>query len=400
MEFDTAELASLLAAVLPDVVAWRRHLHAHPEVSFHERETSAYVFETLQQFQGLQLTRPTETSVVARLVGAGHGPVLALRADMDALPITEESNVAYRSRRPGAMHACGHDAHTAMLLGTAKVLLALRDRFQGEVRFIFQPAEELPPGGAEPLCESGVMDGVDAVVGAHVWTPLPVGTVALRAGALMASSDTFEVTIRGRGGHAAQPHMGVDSLLVAAETVVNLQHIASRNSDPLKPLVVSVTKFQAGTANNIIPDEAVFAGTVRAFDPELRGQVPGMLERIVRGVTEAHGASYELRYDFGYRPVVNDVRITRLVRDALLAQFGADAVIEPEPSMGGEDFSAYLAKAPGAFFFLGAGNAAKGLVFPHHSARFDIDEDVLRIGLQAEVHTALHLMACLAADGN
>ncbi len=371
---------------------WRRHLHAHPEVSFHERETAAFVFQTLQQFDGLQLTRPTENSVVARLVGAQPGPVVALRADIDALPITEENEIDFVSRNVGAMHACGHDAHTAMLLGAVKVLSTLRDSLVGELRFVFQPAEELPPGGAQPLCDSGAIDGVDAVVGAHVWTPLPVGAVAVKAGPMMASSDTFELVIRGRGGHAAQPHMGVDCVVVAAQAIVNLQQVVSRNADPLKPLVLSITKMHAGTTNNVIPDVAELAGTVRSFDPEQRQQVPGMMERVLRGVTQAHGAEYDLRYQFGYRPVINDARITGWVQEALLAEFGPDAVLSPEPSMGGEDFSAYQTKAPGTFFLIGAGNAAKGMAYPHHNSRFNIDENALRIGLTAEVHTALHLL--------
>lgn len=395
MAQDPAEIAPLLEAVLPEVVGWRRHLHAHPEVSFHERETADFVFQTLQRFPGLELTRPTQYSVVARLAGGQPGPVLALRADIDALPITEENEVTYVSQHPGAMHACGHDAHTAMLLGSAKVLSTLRDRLRGEVRFIFQPAEELPPGGAQPLCDSGAIDGVDAVVGGHVWTPLPVGALAVKPGPMMASSDTFELVIRGRGGHAAQPHMGVDCVVVAAQAIVNLQQVVSRNADPLKPLVLSITKMHAGTTNNVIPDVAALAGTVRSFDPEQRRQVPGIMERVLRGVSEAHGAEYELSYQFGYRPVVNDAKITGWVREALLDRFGPDAVVTPEPSMGGEDFSAYQTKAPGTFFLIGAGNAAKGRAYPHHNARFDIDEDALRIGLEAEVHIALHLLARL-----
>jgi amidohydrolase len=399
VDVDPAEVESLLEAVQPDVLGWRRHLHAHPEVSFHERETAEFVYQTLKRFEGLELTRPTEFSVVARLMGAAPGPVLAMRADIDALPISEENEIEFVSRNPGAMHACGHDAHTAMLLGAVHVLSHLRDRLPGEIRFVFQPAEELPPGGAQPLCDSGALDGVDAVIGAHVWTPLPVGTVAVKSGPMMASSDTFELVIRGRGGHAAQPHMGVDCVAVAAQAIVNLQQIVSRQTDPLKPLVVSITKIHAGTTNNVIPDVAELAGTVRSFDPEQRQAVPGIMERVLRGVTQAHGAEYDLSYQFGYRPVINDPRISAWVEEALLAEFGRDAVVAPEPSMGGEDFSAYLTKAPGTFFLIGAGNAAKGLAYPHHNARFNIDEDALRIGLRAEVHTALHLLERLQAAG-
>jgi amidohydrolase len=311
---------------------------------------------------------------------------------MDALPIQEENAFEFVSKNPGVMHACGHDGHTAMLLGTAKILTGLRDEIAGEVRFLFQHAEELFPGGAEELVQAGVMDGVDLVIGQHLWALLETGKIGVAAGPLMAAPDTFRITIIGKGGHAAQPHQAVDSIAIGAQVVTNLQHIVSRSTDPLQPLVVSVTKFVGGTADNVIPGSVELIGTVRTFDAQLRETVPVLMERIVKGITEAHGATYSFEYHKGYRPVINDAEVTRKVREALIEAFGEDAVQQAEPTMGGEDFSAYQQKAPGTFFFVGAGNAAKGIVYPHHHPRFTIDEDALPIGVTAFVYTIFKLL--------
>jgi amidohydrolase len=376
-------LDAAVRRVTEDVVRWRRYLHQHPELSFQEHNTAQFVYETLQSFGVYTLTRPTPTSVVARLQGVHPGPVLALRADMDALPITEENTFEFVSQNPGVMHACGHDGHTAMLLGVAKVLAEYRDRLHGEVRFLFQHAEELFPGGAEEMVRAGVLEGVDAVVGAHLWATEEVGRVLVKAGALMAAPDAFYLTIRGKGGHAAHPNQTVDPIAIGAQVVTNLQHIASRNVDPFDPIVVSVTQFHAGTAHNVIPEEAQLCGTVRTLNPELRDQMPALMERIIRGITEAHGASYEFRYERGYRPVINEETVTSRVREALLEVFGPDIVQEAKPTMGGEDFSAYQQAAPGTFFFIGAGNREKGIVYPHHHPRFTVDEDALPMGVKA-----------------
>ncbi len=370
------------------VIEWRRHLHANPELSFQEQHTSQFIYDTLNSFGGLKLSRPTSTSVVARLLTGRPGPILAIRADMDALPILEENHTEYVSQNPGVMHACGHDGHTAMLLATAGMLLAERDVLQGEVRFLFQHAEELSPGGAEEMVEAGVMDGVDSVIGAHLWVLMPVGKVAVRAGALLAAPDQFTIHIHGKGGHAAQPNITVDTVAVAAQVVTNLQHIVSRNVDPLDPAVVSVTRIQAGTAFNVIPGAAELAGTVRTFEPELRSEIPVTMERIIRGVCEAHGASYTFEYERGYRPVINDARVTEVVRRALVSEFDDGTVMEAKLTMGGEDFSAFQQKAPGSFLLVGAGNTRKGITYPHHHPRFDIDEDALWIGVRAFVAVA------------
>ncbi|MBX6353573.1 MAG: amidohydrolase [Thermoflavifilum sp.] len=377
------DLDALVEQVKDDVVRWRRYLHQHPELSFQEHETAQFVYDTLTSFEVYELSRPTPTSVVARLKGSRPGPVLALRADMDALPIQEENTFEFASTRPGVMHACGHDGHTAILLGVAKALASCRDQLQGEVHFIFQHAEELFPGGAQQLVDAGVMEGVDFVVGAHLWANEQVGKVLVKAGSLMAAPDAFYLTIRGRGGHAAYPHATVDPIAIGAQVVTNLQHIASRHVDPLQPIVVSVTQFHAGTAHNIIPETAELCGTVRTLSPALREQVPKWMERIIRGITEAHGASYEFRYERGYRAVINDEEVTARVRDALIRVFGEEIVQEATPTMGGEDFSAYQTAAPGTFFFIAAGNRDKGIVYPHHHPRFTVDEDALPMGVRA-----------------
>jgi amidohydrolase len=388
----TPALDDLAEGVRDDVVGWRRHLHRNPEISFQEEQTSWFVYETLESFGNLELHRPTKTSVVARLVGAGPGRTLALRADMDALPIQEENDFEFASRNRGAMHACGHDGHTAMLLGTARILSSMRERIRGEVRFLFQHAEELYPGGAEEMVEAGVMDGVDAVVGAHLWSKLPVGKIGVAYGPMMAAPDTFEITIKGRGGHAAMPHQAVDSIAVGSQVVTNLQHIVSRETDPVDNVVVSVTRFSGGTTHNIIPGTVEMEGTVRTLDPGVRERVPEIMERVVKGVTEAHGASYEFEYRFGYRPVINDEEVTGAIEETVREVFGEESLEVMRPNMGGEDFSALQQAAPGTFFLVGAGNEEKGIVHPHHHPRFTIDEDALQNGVKMFLGATFRLL--------
>ena len=381
------------AARLRDtVVSWRRHLHMHPELSYHEEQTAQFVYDTLRAMGGLELSRPTRTSVVARLRGLHDGPVLAVRADMDALPILEKSDAEYASRSPGVMHACGHDGHTAMLLGAATALGQVRDRLHGEVRFLFQHAEELYPGGAEELVAAGVMEGVDMVIGSHLWLPMEFGKVGVASGPIMASPDVFDLVIQGRGGHAAAPHETVDTIAIAAQVITNLQHIVARNVDPIERAVVSVTRIAGGTTYNVLPGSVELAGTIRTFDAGLRDEIPALFERIVRGVTGAHGATYTLKFDRGYRPVVNEARATAFMRQVVERTLGAAALAEARPTMGGEDFSAYLQQTPGCFFFIGARNEARGIVHPHHHERFDIDERALESGVAIFIGAALEYL--------
>ena len=374
------------------MIGWRRHLHQNPELSFHEEETSRFVYETLGTFGGLELSRPTPTSVVARLVGEKPGRTIALRADMDALPITEENGFEFASKNEGVMHACGHDGHTAMLLGAAKILSGMREEVEGEVRFIFQHAEELDPGGAQELVDAGVMEGVDAIFGIHLWSQLEIGKIGVVYGPMLASPDTFKITVEGRGGHAAMPHQTADSIVIGAQVVTNLQHIVSRNTDPLDNVVVSVTRFVGGTTHNVIPGSAELEGTVRSLDEEMRKKVPETMERIIKGVTQAHGASYSLEYQRGYQPVVNDEEVTRVVEETAREVLGEEALEMIRPIMGGEDFSAYQQVTPGTFLFIGAGNEEKGITAPHHHPRFTVDEDALEDGVKMHVNTAFRLL--------
>ncbi|GCD81010.1 M20 family metallopeptidase [Parageobacillus thermoglucosidasius] len=387
------EIKRLVDEVKEEVIAWRRHLHANPELSFQEEKTAQFVYETLQSFGNLEISRPTKTSVMARLIGPQPGRVVAIRADMDALPIQEENTFAFASKNPGVMHACGHDGHTAMLLGTAKILSQLRDQIKGEIRFLFQHAEELHPGGAEEMVQAGVMDGVDVVIGTHLWSPLERGKIGIVYGPMMAAPDRFFIRIHGKGGHAALPHQTIDAIAVGAQVVTNLQYIVSRNVDPLEPLVVSVTQFVAGTTHNVIPGSVEIQGTVRSFDETLRKSVPKLMERIIKGITEAHGATYEFEFEYGYRPVINNNEVTRVIEETVREVFGEEAVDHIKPNMGGEDFSAFQQKAPGSFFYVGAGNKEKGIVYPHHHPRFTIDEDALEIGVRLFVHAAFKLLA-------
>ena len=373
--------------VAAQAVGWRRHLHAHPELSFQERETSAFVRETLASFDaGLELSSPTPTSVVARLRGGRPGPTLALRADLDALPIHEESGVEFSSTVPGVMHACGHDGHTAMLLAVARVLSAQRDELPGEIRFLFQHAEELPPGGARELVAAGVLDGVDAVVGCHLFSDLETGKVVALAGPALAAADVFSARISGKGGHGAMPHKSIDPIPVAAAAITGLQQIVSRETSPIDNVVVSVTRIAAGTADNIIPEAVELGGTVRTFKPELRESTRAAMQRILDGVSAAHGATAEFTYTEGYSPTVNDDALAALVRE----EAGSERFAPYEPIMGGEDFSAYGSVAPACFFFVGAGGPG---AFPHHHPRFTIDEAALPVGIETTLRVARRFLA-------
>jgi amidohydrolase len=379
---DAAALLEEARELHPQVVAWRRHLHMHPEQAFQEHRTAQFIAERLAEIDGIVVTRPTETSVLGTLRGAPAGRVIAVRADIDALPIQEENEAEYRSLNDGSMHACGHDGHTAIVLGLATLLARHRDALPGEVRFIFQHAEELAPGGAEELVRQGVMDGVDQVIGLHVWSMLPCGKIGIISGPAMAAPDTFECHVIGKGGHAAAPHDTVDPIAVAAQVVTALQHIVSRAVDPLDPVVISVTQFIAGTAYNVIPGSAYLAGTVRTFDPVLRARMPELMKRVIRGITEAHGATFDFSFEQGYRPVVNDPALTERLTRLVDRTFPPGTLAELRPSMGGEDFSAYQQKAPGVFAFVGARNEHEGIVHPHHHPRFGIDERALDLGLR------------------
>ncbi|WP_138751195.1 amidohydrolase [Paenibacillus sinopodophylli] len=378
--------------VADQVIAWRRYLHQNPELSFQEHETAAFVEHTLREWKGLTISRPTPTSVVAILKGDQPGPVVAFRADMDALPIHEENVFEFASKSPGVMHACGHDGHTAMLLATARLLSEKRESLHGEIRFIFQHAEELPPGGAIELVKAGVLDGVDFVFGVHLASLLPVGQIGIRHGEMMASPDNFTIVIKGYGGHAGFPHKAVDVIAIGSQLVGHLQHIVSRLTDPLERLVVSVTQFTAGSSHNVIPDSATLKGTVRSFKSSVRKEVPDIIRKMSEGIAAVYGASVEVDFVYGYEPVINDEWLTNLVKEAAVELVGSDLVIATPPSMGGEDFSAYQQRVPGTFVNIGAGNEAEGIVFPHHHPKFTIDESSLVNGINLFLRVADKLL--------
>jgi amidohydrolase len=367
----------------PQLSVWRRRLHQRPELGFQEQFTAEFIAGKLREWGIEHETGIAQTGIVAVVTGDRPGPVLAIRADMDALPIQEENAVDYRSQHDGRMHACGHDGHVAIALGTAYYLSQHRD-FAGTVKFIFQPAEE-GPGGAQPMVEAGVLKNpdVDAIIGLHLWNNLPLGKVGIRAGAMMAAVELFECTIHGRGGHGAMPHQTVDSILVGAQVVTALQTIVARNLDPLQSGVVTVGKFEAGTASNVIADSAYLRGTVRYFDPALADFFDRRIEDIIAGTCQSHGATYEFRYHRLYPPVINDGAIAHLIRTAAEDVVETPAGVVPDcQTMGGEDMSFFLQEVPGCYFFLGSANIDRQLAYPHHHPRFDFDETALGLGVE------------------
>ena len=377
-------LSPEVRAAADEVVRLRRKFHQIPELGFEETKTSALIAQTLKG-TGLDVrTGVAKTGVVATLDTGKPGPVILYRADMDALPILEGTGTAYASTHPGTMHACGHDGHVAIALTAARILAKRKGRLKGGVvKFVFQPAEERP-GGALPMIEAGVLENpkVDAAFGLHLWNELTVGTVGIRPGAMMACTDEFEVVIFGKGGHGATPHLTVDPIVVAAQVVMALQTLVSRSTDPLKSAVVTIGRMQAGTTFNVIPDRASLLGTVRALDYRVREETRSGMERILRGITESAGARFEILYTPHYPPTVNDPARAGWLRGVAAGVVGEANVIAQEASMGGEDMSYFLQRAPGCYFCLGTANPDRGIVHPHHSPLFDIDEDALPIGVE------------------
>ncbi|NER00004.1 MAG: amidohydrolase [Cyanothece sp. SIO2G6] len=373
-----------IQALQAELVQWRRQLHQYPELGFQEQQTAALICDRLNAWKIEHQAGIAKTGVVAVIPGAHPGPVLAIRADMDALPIQEMNQVPYCSQRDGLMHACGHDGHTAIALGTARYLHQHRQDLHGTVKIIFQPAEE-GPGGAKPMIEAGVLKNpdVDAIIGLHIWNNLPLGAMGVRSGPLMAAVELFDCVIHGRGGHGAIPQQTVDPIVVGANVVSALQTIVSRNLDPITSGVVTVGKFQAGDAPNVIPDVAKLGGTVRYFDPALDGFFPQRLEDLIAGICQSYGATYNFDYQQLYPATVNHPGMTDLVRSVVESVIETPQGVVPEcQTMGGEDMSFFLQQVPGCYFFLGAANAELGLNYPHHHPRFDFDETVLGTGVE------------------
>lgn len=376
------EIYQMMESVKKEVIGWRRHFHQNPELSFEEIETSQFIYDTLVSFGNMSVSRPTKTSVVARLIGTKPGKVVAIRADIDALPIQEENDLSYKSQNDGVMHACGHDGHAAVLLGVAKIMDHFKEEIRGEVRFIFQHAEEIPPGGAHEMVKAGVMEGVDQVYAIHIMTLAPVGKIDVAPGIASSGNDAFKLKIQGKGGHSSMPNETIDPIVIGSEIVSNLQHIVSRQINPYEKVVISVTKFHGGHAYNIIPDTVELEGSIRTFKPEIRKEIPILMERIIKGICEAHGAAYKFDYNYGYDMIKNNEELTGFVEETIINTFGTGTLRKTEPMMGSEDFSAFTNKAPGCFVIVGAKNEEKGIVYPHHHPRFDIDEDSLNIGVE------------------
>jgi len=370
------------AALSERLVAWRRHLHRHPELSGCEEQTAAFVACELRAL-GLE---PKERiggtyGLTVDIPASGTGLTVALRADMDALPIQEQTQVEYASQNEGVMHACGHDAHTAMLLGAAALLVQNRDHLKRDIRLVFQPHEEQYPGGAPAMIRAGVLDDVRAIFGIHICTDLPVGRIGTRCGPFMAAMNTLHITVTGSGGHAAMPDRVVDPVVAAANIVLALQTIVSRSVPIAEPAVVSITQMQAGSAPNVIPERVEMHGTMRTFSEAVRRLVARRIRQICEQTTGAHGATAAVEIEPGYPVLINDERAThRALRIAQAIGFDDDHIDTLAPQGGGEDFAYYCEKVPGAFIFLGARNEAKACTYPHHHPRFNIDEDALPSG--------------------
>jgi amidohydrolase len=362
----------------------RRRFHANPELSWQEVETSRFVEEYLRNLGLENIKRGfggTECGVMADLKGGKPGRCVALRGDMDALPLEEENDLPYKSTRSGVMHACGHDAHTAVLLAVAEILASMREDLCGTVRFLFQPAEEAGMNsGAPRMIEEGALDGVDAIGGLHVWALLPTGKLGCRVGPIMASADIWDLKIQGKGGHGAMPHKAVDPTVTAATVISTLQTVVSREMDPQDTVVLSVGKLEAGTAVNIIPDTARVAGNIRTTSRAVREQMEGIVKRVADGVCAAMRCTAELTYTPIYPVTVNDPVVTGLLRSVAVDVFGEDKVEELPVAMGSEDYSYFGEKVPAAYVFLGTADEAKGTGNQHHNPRFNVDDEALSKG--------------------
>jgi amidohydrolase len=381
------------AALTAKMLEIRRALHRHPELSHRETATGARVRHELVAAGLSEIEAVAETGLVATIRGRRPGRTLALRADLDALPIQEGAAVPFASEHPGVMHACGHDAHTAMLAGVAIALHQARDAVAGTVRCIFQPAEEQEPLGAREVIRAGALEGVEAILAQHVDPSLPVGKIGVRPGPLMASADSLSITIRGRGSHAALPHLGVDAVAVAAAVIQELQQIPSRRVDPLEPVVITLGRIEGGRAANIVADQVVLEGVIRTLDEALRVRIRRMVEGLVRGVAAAHGAEGVVDVVPGEPVLANDPALTELVRRAGREVLGPGGIHEiPRPEMIAEDFAFYLATVPGAMFRLGVGNVERGLVHPLHHPEFGLDEDAIPIGAAVLFRAALRFL--------
>lgn len=391
-------LKALIDEYVPDLVATRRDLHEHPELAFEEVRTSGIVARRLQALGMEVQTGVAKTGVVGLLRGDAAGPdakTIAIRADMDALPIDELNDVDYRSQSAGKMHACGHDGHTAILLTVADILSKRRAELVGNVKFIFQPAEE-SIGGARPMVEQGALQGVNAIIGLHLISDIPFGRVGVRAGEIFASADDYVLTVTGRGGHAASPHEAIDPIVITAHIITALQTLISRETSPFRPSIIAIGEMKAGTAFNIIPTTATMRGTVRSFSSTHRAYLMRRIAEVADGIASALGGSSALEWQIGgCPPCSNDPAVTAIVRQAAVAAVGEQMVDEDEGVMstGSDDMSEFLQAVPGCYFLVGSRNEAKGTHYQHHHPRFNLDEEALPIGVEILARAALDYLA-------
>lgn len=369
------------------IIMWRRHLHQHPELSFQEFATADYIFNILESFDAFTLTRPTATSVVATLHSNTPGQTIALRADIDALPLQEETGLSFQSIHSGVMHACGHDAHTAMLLGAAEVIASLKDQLCGTVKLIFQHAEEQLPGGARELVAAGVLQDVDYVFGLHVFPNIPTGHIGIMSGSMTAAVDSFTLKIQGKGAHGSLPQHAIDPILIGAQIINSLNHFISRSVDPFDTAVLSIGEFSSGNAANIIPDTAQIKGHIRTLTPATRQMLLAQIQTTIDHMCHMHKAQYDLHIQQGYDATINDPIATSVVQQAVTKVVPSAAIYEQQTVMGGEDFSAYTHVVPGSYFALGVGMAEDGYGYVNHHPKFQIDEAALKIG--AQIHLQL-----------
>ena len=390
MKSINAHLFEAIDEINDRIITIRQDIHAHPELSGHEEHTK-YLIKGILEAEGITVREfDDHHGLIADIVTRPDEPFVALRADIDALPIREQTGAAYASREEGIMHACGHDSHTAILLGAAIALNHIKKELPGNIRFIFQPAEEITSGGSSQMIEKGALENVKAIFGLHAYPYLNTGQMGYKYGVMLASADTFEIEIFGRSSHGARPHEGVDAILVTSMVVNSLNHIVSRQIDPLHPAVISLGTIEGGRAANVICDHVKLKGTVRTVNHDIRKKIPQMMEISIKGICRSMHATHNFHYEFGSPEVLNDGAMVDLLVDEARSIVGDENCIDLlDPVMGGEDFGRYLEIVPGAFFRLGTCNTEKGTCVAQHNSRFNVDDDALTVGMKVMASTAL-----------
>ena len=373
------------------IIEKRRYFHMNPEPSFNEYDTSKVVQEELTKI-GIPFEIFAKTGIIATIKGQNPGKTVLLRADMDALEVCEKNNVSYKSQKEGLMHACGHDGHIAMLLGAAHVLNEIKNDISGEIKLFFQPAEEIAKGAKAVIEESKITDSIDAAFAIHLWQGIPVGKISLESGARMAAADLFSIKVKGKSGHGSMPHETIDAVVVASAIVMNLQHLVSRNTNPLDTLVVTVGKLTAGTRHNIIAGEALLEGTIRSFSDEVWKKVPEQIERVVKNTAAAYDAEAEIDLVRATPPLVNNQDISNILKISAEKLYGEEVVTKYEKTPGGEDFAYFTQAVPGALAFVGIRNDEKGINSPHHNETFDMDEEALEMGANLYAQFAIDFL--------